>query len=158
MFEIFRKFLEYARFKLTDIGFGIFVYLAWDVSDLFSGTFKNYEHIILGISSLAKLVDTRVFLIPEAFDSPVDFVQQNKIVFGERFLVFSFFLKSSEHSHILAFLAVSIGFSPKFRKFTIESFLHDRFNTLMRKNSSHLADPVVSVHANGKAWLRRLTA
>src|SRR3989338_6940215 len=155
MFEIFRKFLEYARFKLTDIGFGIFVYLAWDVSDLFSGTFKNYEHILLGISSLAKLVDTRVFLITEAFDSPVDFVQQNKIVFGERFVILTLFLKGGEHSHVLAFLAVSISFSSKFRKFAIESFLHDRFNTLMRKNSSHLADPIVSVHANGKTRLSR---
>src|SRR3989344_5116040 len=131
MFEIFRKFLEYARFKLTDIGFGIFVYLAWDVSDLFSGTFKNYEHILLGISSLAK------------------------IVFGERFVILTLFLKGGEHSHVLAFLAVSISFSSKFRKFAIESFLHDRFNTLMRKNSSHLADPIVSVHANGKTRLSR---
>ena len=65
MLEILRQFLEYARFKLTDVGFGVFVYLARHVSDLFSGTFKNDEHILLGISSLAKFVDTRVFLISE---------------------------------------------------------------------------------------------
>src|SRR3989344_3993746 len=68
MLEIFWQSLEYARFKLTDVGFGVFVYLARHVSNLVSLTFKNDEHIFLGISSLAKFVDTRVFLISEALD------------------------------------------------------------------------------------------
>src|SRR3989338_7802207 len=119
MFEILRQFLEYARLELTDIGFGVFVYLARHVSNLLSGAFKNDKHVLLGISSLSKLVDTMVFLISEAFDGAIDFVQQNKISLGERFLVPTLFLKSSEDSHILAFLAISIGFSPEFRKFAV---------------------------------------
>ena len=74
MLEILRQFLEYARLKLTDVGFGVFVYLARHVSDLLSGAFKYDQHILLGISSLTKFGDAWVFLISEAFDSSVDFV------------------------------------------------------------------------------------
>src|SRR3990167_9553406 len=104
MLEILRQFLEYARFELTDIRFGVFIYLARHVSDLFSGTFKNDEHILLGISSLAKLGDARVFLIAEALDSPVDFVEQNKIVFGEFLFLFNFLLYLRKHFHVAGFL------------------------------------------------------
>src|SRR3989344_8455602 len=115
MLEILRQFLEYARLELTDIRFGIFIYLARHVSDLVSLAFKNDQHVFLGISSLAKLIDARVFLIPETFDSSVDFVQQDKIVLGEGFVIFAFFLKSGEHPHILVFLAISVGLSSAFR-------------------------------------------
>ena len=92
MFEIFRQFLEYARFKLTDVGFGIFIYLARHMSDLISGAFKYDEHVFFGISSLPKLGDTRVFLIAEALDSSVDFVEQNKVIFGERLIILALYV------------------------------------------------------------------
>src|SRR3989338_1633745 len=147
MLEILRQFLEYARFELTDIRFGVFIYLARHVSDLFSGTFKNDEHILLGISSLAKLGDARVFLIAEALDSSVDFVQQNNIILGERLIILALFLKSGKHSHVFTFLAICVCLSSEFLKFAIKSFLHDWFHSLMRKNSSYFADSIVSVHA-----------
>src|SRR3989344_2417027 len=155
MFEILRQFLKYAWLKLAYIGFGIFIYLARHVSDLVSGAFKYDKHIFLGISSLAKFVDTWVFLISEAFDSSVDFVQQNKIILGECFLVLTLFLKSGEHPHVFAFLAVCVRFSSELLKFAIKSFLHDRLHSLMRKNSSYFANPIVSVHANSETRLSR---
>ena len=92
MLKIFWQSLEYARFKLANIGFGVFVYLARHVSDLVSGAFKYDEHVFFGISSLAKFGDTRVFLISEAFDSSVDFVEQNKVIFGERLIILALYV------------------------------------------------------------------
>ena len=92
MFKILWQFLEYARLELAYIGFGIFIYLARHVSDLVSGAFKYDKHIFLGISSLSKLVDARVFLIAEALDSSVDFVEQNKVIFGERLIILALYV------------------------------------------------------------------
>ncbi len=114
MLEILRQSLEYARLELTDIRFDMFVYLARDISDLFAGSIKNDEHILLGISSLSKLIDARVFLISEAFDSSIDFIQKNKIILGEHFLVLTLFLKEGDISHVFTFLAICVCLSSEF--------------------------------------------
>src|SRR3989344_9017476 len=114
MLEILRQFLEYARFELTDIRFGIFIYLARHVSDLFSGAFKNDEHILLGISSLAKLGDARVFLIAEALYGQIYFIKKDDVVFGEWFAFFIFLYKTRHIFHIRFAFIIFIGFASEF--------------------------------------------
>ena len=41
------------------------------------------------VSARDNFLDARVFLISESFDGAVDFVKQNKIVLGERLIIFS---------------------------------------------------------------------
>jgi len=62
--------------ELADIGSGIFVYFSRSVRDLLSRAVEDNEHICFGIATITKFGDARVFLITEAFDGGIDFVEE----------------------------------------------------------------------------------